>query len=167
MNIGFDQGALANLQQQVLKTQDKFNTGAKLGETTGADSAFGASLANQLIQGAKSGEVRGVVDGLIDKVDSSAINSNAFESKPMAALGGGRRAFMSGDSKGIVSGLIDAVDAKQKVAAESRRAFLSGESNNLHQTMIASQEASVAFSLMVEMRNKVMEAYQELMRIQV
>jgi len=164
MNIGFDQGALANLQQQVLKAQDKFNTGAKLGETTGADSAFGASLANQLIQGAKSGEVRGVVDGLID---SSAINSNAFESKPMAALGGGRRAFMSGDSKGIVSGLIDAVDAKQKVAAESRRAFLSGESNNLHQTMIASQEASVAFSLMVEMRNKVMEAYQELMRIQV
>lgn len=161
MNIGFDQGALANLQQQVLKTQDKFNTGAKLGETTGTDNAFGASLANQLIQGAKSGELRGGVDGLIDKV-----NSSAFESQPMAALGGGRRA-LSGDSKGIVGGLIDAVDAKQKVAAESRRAFLSGESNNLHQTMIASQEASVAFSLMVEMRNKVMEAYQELMRIQV
>ena len=70
-------------------------------------------------------------------------------------------------SKGVVGGLIDAVDSKQKAAMESRRAFLSGESNNLHQIMIASQESSVAFSLMVEMRNKVMEAYQELMRIQV
>jgi flagellar hook-basal body complex protein FliE len=167
MNIGFDQGALANLQQQVLKAQDKFNTGAKLGETTGTDNAFGASLANQLIQGVKSGELQGRVQGLIDKVDSSAVNPGVLESQPMAALGGGRRAFRSGDSKGIVGGLVDAVDAKQKVAAESRRAFLSGESNNLHQTMIASQEASVAFSLMVEMRNKVMEAYQELMRIQV
>lgn len=70
-------------------------------------------------------------------------------------------------SKGMVESFIDSVDNKQKAAEESRRAFLAGESNNLHQTMIASQEASVAFTLMVEMRNKVMEAYQELMRLQI
>lgn len=69
--------------------------------------------------------------------------------------------------KGFLDGFISSVDTKQKAAAESRQAFLSGESNNLHQTMIASQEASVAFALMVEMRNKVMEAYQELMRMQI
>jgi flagellar hook-basal body complex protein FliE len=74
------------------------------------------------------------------------------------------------DKSGQVPGLgslINAVDSKQKAAMESQRAFLAGESNNLHQTMIAGQEASLAFSLMVEMRNKVMEAYQELMRLQV
>ncbi|MEI2420420.1 flagellar hook-basal body complex protein FliE, partial [Arthrospira platensis SPKY2] len=70
-------------------------------------------------------------------------------------------------SKGLIDGFIASVDAKQKAAEDSRRAFLAGESNNLHQTMIASQEASVAFTLMVEMRNKVMEAYQELMRLQI
>lgn len=59
------------------------------------------------------------------------------------------------------------VDAKQKEAGDMRAAVLSGQSNNLHRTMIASQEASVSFSLMVEMRNKLMEAYQEIMRIQV
>lgn len=59
------------------------------------------------------------------------------------------------------------VDAKQKESGEARAAVLSGNSNNLHRTMIASQEASVSFTLMVEMRNKMMEAYQELMRIQV
>jgi flagellar hook-basal body complex protein FliE len=73
----------------------------------------------------------------------------------------------AGASKSLLDGFIDSVDAKQKAAAESRSSFLAGESNNLHQTMIASQEAGVAFSLMVEMRNKVMEAYQELMRMQV
>lgn len=66
-----------------------------------------------------------------------------------------------------VRGFIQAVDAKDKVAQEMRTAFLAGESTNLHQTVIASQEASVAFSLMVEMRNKILESYQELMRIQI
>jgi len=67
----------------------------------------------------------------------------------------------------LIGDFIKQVDAKQDAAAEVRKAFLAGESGNLHQTMIASQEASVAFSLMVEMRNKVMEGYQELMRLQI
>lgn len=77
------------------------------------------------------------------------------------------KAGEASEPKGLLEGLINGVDAKQKAAAESRRAFLSGESNNLHQTMIAGQESSVAFTMMVEMRNKVMEAYQELMRMQI
>lgn len=65
-----------------------------------------------------------------------------------------------------VKDFVLSVDAKGKEAQAMRAAVLSGESNNLHQTMIASQEASVSFTLMLEMRNKVMEAYQELMRLQ-
>jgi len=38
---------------------------------------------------------------------------------------------------------------------------------NLHQAMISMQEASVSFSLMVEVRNKLVESYQELMRMQI
>ena len=74
----------------------------------------------------------------------------------------------TGEGSGnVVADLISAVDAKDKAAQAERSAFLSGESSNLHQTIIAGQEASLAFSLMVEMRNKVLEAYQELMRIQI
>jgi len=65
-----------------------------------------------------------------------------------------------------VRDLIMAVDEKAKTADAMRASLLSGESNNLHQTMIASQEASVSFTLLLEMRNKVMETYQELMRLQ-
>ena len=45
--------------------------------------------------------------------------------------------------------------------------MLSGENVPLHQVMIATEEASVSFQLMVEVRNKLLEAYQELMRMQV
>jgi flagellar hook-basal body complex protein FliE len=82
----------------------------------------------------------------------------------------------SGESSGIkssgalsnsVGDFIRDVDTMSKRAESARASLLSGESNNLHQAMLASQEAGVSFSLMVEMRNKVLETYQELMRLQV
>ena len=42
-----------------------------------------------------------------------------------------------------------------------------GQNDQLHQSVIAMQEASVAFTLMVEVRNKLVESYQELMRMPV
>jgi len=62
---------------------------------------------------------------------------------------------------------IGSVDAKLHAADQEKTKVLTGESNNLHQAVIAMQEAGVAFSLMVEVRNKLIESYQELMRIQV
>ncbi len=63
--------------------------------------------------------------------------------------------------------LISAVDGKQKEAQAITRDVLLGNNDNLHQSMIAMQEAGVAFQLMVEVRNKVVESYQELMRMPV
>lgn len=59
------------------------------------------------------------------------------------------------------------VDGKMKAADAEKTKLFTGETNNLHQAMIAMQEASVAFSLMVEVRNKLVESYQEIMRMQV
>ena len=59
------------------------------------------------------------------------------------------------------------VDGKLKAADAEKTKLFTGEANNLHQAMISMQEASVAFSLMVEVRNKLVESYQEIMRMQV
>ncbi|MEI8292723.1 MAG: flagellar hook-basal body complex protein FliE [bacterium] len=59
------------------------------------------------------------------------------------------------------------VDDKMKTSAAEKNKVLTGEATNLHQAMIAGQESSVAFTLMVELRNKLVESYQELMRAQV
>lgn len=61
--------------------------------------------------------------------------------------------------------LIGSVDSKQGEAQALTRDVLLGKNDQLHQSMIAMQEASVAFQLMVEVRNKVVESYQELMRM--
>ena len=63
--------------------------------------------------------------------------------------------------------MVSAVDGKQREATEITRKVLLGESDQLHQSVIAMQEAGVAFQLMVETRNKVVESYQELMRMPV
>lgn len=44
--------------------------------------------------------------------------------------------------------------------------FASGESQNVHELMIAMQKASLAMSMTTAVRNKALEAYKELTKIQ-
>jgi len=67
----------------------------------------------------------------------------------------------------MLDGLVATVDSKQATSQALTRQVLLGDSGQLHQSVIAMQEASVAFSMMVEVRNKLVESYQELMRMQV
>ena len=59
------------------------------------------------------------------------------------------------------------VSGKQAAASDAVAGLLSGQAVPLHQAVIAMEEASVSFQLMVEVRNKLLESYQELMRMQV
>lgn len=67
----------------------------------------------------------------------------------------------------IIESLVSNVDAKGAAARSLTRDVLLGKTDQIHQSVIAMQEASVAFQLMVEVRNKVVESYQELMRMPV
>lgn len=62
---------------------------------------------------------------------------------------------------------VDHVDAKQKYAANQVQMLMTGESDNLHHAMVSMEESGVSFNLMLETRNKLMEAYQQLMRLRV
>jgi flagellar hook-basal body complex protein FliE len=73
----------------------------------------------------------------------------------------------SGGFGQMLDGLVEAVGTKSAAAQEATRKVLLGDSDQLHQSVIAMQEASVAFTMMVEVRNKLVESYQELMRMQV
>ncbi|MBP1930785.1 flagellar hook-basal body complex protein FliE [Ammoniphilus resinae] len=57
---------------------------------------------------------------------------------------------------------------KQMLESENLTAKLAtGEVNNLHEVTIAAQKASIALQLTVQVRDKALEAYQEIMRMQV
>lgn len=55
----------------------------------------------------------------------------------------------------------------QVEAQEAKRRLLVGESDDLHGVMIAMEKAGLAFQLTMTVRNKVIEAYQEVMRMQI
>ena len=67
----------------------------------------------------------------------------------------------------LIGDLVREVDDKGKTSTVELKKVMTGEVDNLHQSMVAMQEASVAFTLMVEVRNKLMESYQQIMRMQV
>jgi flagellar hook-basal body complex protein FliE len=66
----------------------------------------------------------------------------------------------------MLGNLVGEVVQKQADASDTANALLSGKNVSLHQTMISMEEANVSFQLMVEVRNKLLDSYQELMRMQ-
>ena len=74
----------------------------------------------------------------------------------------------SGDSfAGMLGKMVADVNAKQHAAGDSVAALQAGQNVPLHQAVIAMEEANVSFQLMVEVRNKLLESYQEIMRMQI
>ena len=72
-----------------------------------------------------------------------------------------------GDSfQEIFAGAIRSVEGAGKEASASVERFLSGEGEELHNTVIATTRAELEFDLFLQMRNKVVGAYQEVMKMQ-
>ena len=72
-----------------------------------------------------------------------------------------------GSFESTLGNLVSEVSAKQTMAGKLNEAVLTGKNVPLHQAVIAGEEAMLSFQLMVEVRNKLLESYQELMRMQV
>ena len=62
---------------------------------------------------------------------------------------------------------IDKVDEKQKSANVMVERAISGQEQDLHRVMIAQEEASITFELLMEVRNKLLNAYQQIMQMQI
>ncbi len=67
----------------------------------------------------------------------------------------------------LLKGAIDSVNESQKASDVATEKLIKGENIELHDVMIASQKASITLNATMEIRNKVVEAYQEIMRMQV
>ncbi len=72
-----------------------------------------------------------------------------------------------GDFGDMLKGAIDRVDGVQKAADAQLTSWVAGEQENLHEVMISMNQAQLSFQLMTEVRNRLLDTYKELMRIQV
>jgi flagellar hook-basal body complex protein FliE len=71
---------------------------------------------------------------------------------------------------GFSDSLKDAIAKVNTVQLEANQAveqLMTGQSQNVHQAMVALQKADVSFQLMMQVRNKIVAAYEEIQRMQI
>ena len=91
------------------------------------------------------------------------------------AMSGVRKTDVDADSEApsgksfidVLKESIGEVNDLQKNADNMAADVASGKSKDLHETMLASTQAELSFNLMIQIRNKVLDAYQEVMRLPV
>jgi flagellar hook-basal body complex protein FliE len=115
--------------------------------------------------------IRATLPGMELTAPSSVIR-NAAELEGLGAQmpaspGALRPASPAQNFASLLDNLVTEVNAKQQQAKGVVQELQSGGNVPLHQAVIAMEEASVSFQLMVEVRNKMLEAYHEIMRMQV
>jgi flagellar hook-basal body complex protein FliE len=72
----------------------------------------------------------------------------------------------SGDFHSFFQDAVQRVDDFQKNAAQSVDKLLSGETEEVHQTVLAAQRAELSLEFFLQVKNKAVQAYQEIMRMQ-
>ena len=85
----------------------------------------------------------------------------------VTALGKSASGSGSLDPAKAAGSFIDAVNELQMEAGAMQKSLYSEAPTELHRVMIAAQQAGTAMELMVQIRNQLVEAYQELMRMPV
>ena len=81
---------------------------------------------------------------------------------PIDASGSKPGAFQS-----VLEGMIGRVEQSHAQANQAVESFLTGGNEELHSVALASQRAQLQFDLFLQVRNKVISAYQEIMKMQV
>ncbi len=97
-------------------------------------------------------------------------NLKAVLGPGLTDLGKTGKAESGEDGKSFAENLTDSikqVNELQKDADSAIEGLVTGDSQNIHDTMIAVSKADLAFRMTMQVRNKIVEAYQEVMRMQV
>ena len=108
--------------------------------------------------------------GSMGSAGAGGITSAQFEKLASAIDVGAAGAVgkaQGGGFSDVLGEMVRDVQGRQTAASSAMNGVLTGEGVPLHEAVLASEEASISFQLLVEIRNKLLESYQELMRMQV
>ena len=107
------------------------------------------------------------VDSILSQIKQMRTQSTMPMSTPVAPVGQGVDEVKKASFGGMFQQSVDAVNQMQKTGAAKASAFEAGENISLTEVMVSLQKADVSFKAMVEVRNKMIDAYQEIMRMSV
>jgi flagellar hook-basal body complex protein FliE len=91
--------------------------------------------------------------------------SSGVENKP--SLGGSSESSSATSFADTLKNAIGSVNEMQKSADKAMQNLATGKTDNVAEVMIAAEQADLALKLMVQVRNKIIDTYQEVMKMQV
>ncbi|MFK7695841.1 flagellar hook-basal body complex protein FliE [Paenibacillus sp. HJGM_3] len=103
---------------------------------------------------------------MIDKIGMLTKPVTAAVSAPKAVESPGA-VDVSKSFGSFLSQALGQVQAQQEVTDVLNEKFITGDLSDVHQLTIAAEKASLGLELTVQIRNKAIEAYQEIMRTQI
>lgn len=67
----------------------------------------------------------------------------------------------------VINNALNEVNNLQIESSQATDDFISGKSDNIHSVMMAGSKANIALQMTMQVRNKVMDAYKEVMNMQI
>lgn len=111
-----------------------------------------------------------VQSGDIDRLFSGSTSSAAAELMKESQLGGVQSGAPGENATAfseILKQSVDKVNLYQTQADTSIHELVAGRNKNIHETMLTIERADTSLKLMMQVRNKILDAYREIMRMQV
>ncbi len=102
-----------------------------------------------------------MIEGLVSGLGGAAAALGGTASSSGAAAGGAGTPF-----SGVFQSMVDQTSALDAKASQAVTGLLSGQGVEIHDAMIATEKADMAFELALQVRNKAVGAYQQMMAMQ-
>lgn len=112
-----------------------------------------------------AGSFEAAIQQSLNRIDTDAAGLGGAVVMP-ASIPAGQGGTATGGFAQSMQMALERVNGKDVAAAEKMAAVDSGESDDLVGAMLASQDASLSFSMLMQVRNKVMGAMDELIKLQ-
>jgi flagellar hook-basal body complex protein FliE len=99
--------------------------------------------------------------------DLGLVQADRLSASNPAVAGKGEAPMPGGGFLDALSKTMEEVNEEQLKADHGIKELVAGKSKNIHETMLQIQKAELSLKAMMQVRNKVLEAYKEIMRMQV
>src|SRR5262245_31167322 len=101
----------------------------------------------------------------MDRIDALGARADSMPEVPSSAPG--RTAGPKSSFSSLIDKTLTETERLQDTADGMVKSLAQGEITDVHQVMLAMNRADLSFRMMLEVRNKLLDAYQEVMRMQV
>lgn len=118
---------------------------------------------SRVVENGDTGAFMGRSQAVTDSMVMREMQKNGMNAPSAPSTAGANATTFAG----MLEQSLEKVNAYQSQADTAVKELISGRSKNIHETMLTLERADTSLKLAMQVRNKILEAYREIMRMQV